>query len=234
MIWHWAIFFSALPLTACAATVSGSVVLKDTEIASVKKSGDFSGVVVYFSGTPSVAPADAPHARMLQKNKTFLPHILAIQTGTVVDFPNEDPVFHNAFSNFSGKRFDIGLYPPGTSQSVHFNRPGVVRIFCNIHPTMSAVVLVLNTPYFAVTGSDGKFSLDIPPGEYTMRVFHERATEHTLDSLTRAITVGDAPIRLGTILISESGYLPGPHKNKYGKDYPEAPNDGSYSSGVPK
>jgi hypothetical protein len=216
MIWHWAIFFSALPLTVYAATVSGSVILKDTEIASVKKSGDFSGVVVYFSTTPSVAAADASHARMLQKNKTFLPHILPIQTGTVVDFPNEDPVFHNAFSNFSGKRFDIGLYPPGTS------------------PTMSAIVLVLSTPYFAVTGTDGRFSLNVPPGEYTMQVFHERATEHTLDSLTRTITVGDAPMRFGAILISESGYLPGPHKNKYGKDYHEAPDDRSYSSGVPK
>ncbi len=234
MIWHWAIFFSALPLTAYAATVSGSVTLRDTEIASVKKSGDFSGVVVYFSGVPSVASVDAPHARMLQKNKTFLPHILPIQTGTIVDFPNEDPVFHNAFSNFSGKRFDIGLYPPGTSQSVHFNRPGVVRIFCNIHPAMSAIVLVLNTPHFAVTGADGRFSLNVPPGEYTMQVFHERATEHTLDSLTRSITVGDAPVHLGTILISESGYLPGPHKNKYGKDYHGSPDDQGYSSGVPK
>ena len=234
MIWRWAIFFSALPLTVNAAVVSGSVVLRDTQVASVRQSGDFSGVVIYFSGTPAPAASDALRSRTLQKNKTFSPHILAIQTGSVVDFPNEDPIFHNAFSNFSGKRFDIGLYPPGTSQSVHFNRPGAVRIFCNIHPSMSAIILVLDTPFFVKTGSDGKFSLDLPPAEYSVHVFHERATETTLDRLTRSITVGSAPLHLATISISESGYLPGPHKNKYGKDYRANPDDGSYSSGVPK
>ncbi len=235
MIWRWAIFFSALPYFASATTISGNVVLRDSQVAMVKQSKDFSGVVVYFVGSPpGVAAHNAPHARMLQKNKTFSPHILAIQTGSIVDFPNDDPVFHNAFSNFSGKRFDIGLYPPGTSEAVHFNRPGVVRIFCNIHPTMSAIILVVDSPYFVETGHDGRFSLDLPPGEYTMHVFHERATEHTLDSLTRTITVGDSPLHLGTLSISESGYLPGPHMNKYGREYRGAPGDEGYSSGVPK
>ena len=89
------------------------------------------------------------HARLIQKDKTFTPHVLAIETGTTVDFPNYDPIFHNAFSNFSGQLFDIGLYAPGSSRSFRFQRSGMVRIFCNIHPAMSAVILVVDTPYFA-------------------------------------------------------------------------------------
>ena len=91
-------------------------------------------------------PRPAAHAQIVQKNKKFSPHILAVTTGTTVDFPNNDPIFHNAFSNFEGKVFDIGLYPPGTSKSVRLDRPGVVRVFCNIHPTMSAIIAVLSTP----------------------------------------------------------------------------------------
>src|SRR6202044_1888521 len=106
-----------------------------------------------------------------QKGKMFMPHILPVMAGTTVDFPNLDPIFHNAFSSYSGQIFDVGLYPPGTSRSVRFTREGVVRVFCNIHSSMSAMIVVLATPYFAVTGRDGSFALpDVPPGEYTLRV----------------------------------------------------------------
>ena len=105
---------------------------------------------------PVLAPA---HATIRQKGKTFLPHILAITAGTVVDFPNDDPIFHNAFSNYNGQIFDLTLYPPGTTRSVHFTRPGVVRVFCNIHASMSAVIVVLKTPYFAVSNRDGTFAM---------------------------------------------------------------------------
>ena len=92
---------------------------------------------------------------MLQKNKTFTPHVLAITVGTMVDFPNRDFIFHNAFSNYNGETFDIGLYPPRTTKSIAFTRDGVVRVFCNIHPTMSAVIVVLKSPYFAVSDQNG-------------------------------------------------------------------------------
>ncbi len=91
---------------------------------------------------------------MLQKNKMFTPHILPIVAGTAVDFPNSDPIFHNAFSSYDGQIFDVGLYPPGSSKSVRFGRPGVVRVFCNIHPAMSAIILVLQC--IAVFRADGE------------------------------------------------------------------------------
>ena len=112
-----------------AATVSGRVELVLSHDPNVRKHPDYSGVVVWLeplSGAP-VLSVTAPHAEMIQKNKTFTPHVLAITVGTTVDFPNYDPIFHNAFSNYNGQIFDIGLYPPGTTRSIAFRREGVVR-----------------------------------------------------------------------------------------------------------
>jgi plastocyanin len=211
------------------------VEVKDSHVASVRKSGDFSGVVVWL--LPSVGAsahrADGKHARLIQKNKTFTPHVLAIETGTTVDFPNYDPIFHNAFSNFSGQLFDIGLYAPGSSRSFRFERSGTVRIFCNIHPTMSAVILVVDTPYFTVSGRAGDFEIaNVTPGEYQLKVFHERATETVLGELERKISVEAGTLTLPPIEISESGYLPAPHKNKYGKDYPRTVEDSPIYPGL--
>jgi hypothetical protein len=171
---------------------------------------------------------------MIQKNKTFSPHVLAIEAGTDVDFPNFDPIFHNAFSRYNGQPFDVGLYPPGTSRTVRFTRPGIVRVFCNIHPHMSAVIVVLNTPYFAETGKDGRFSIEAPPGVYELHVFHERATESTLAALTRALTVNSAHLDVPPIVISEAGFLPAPHKNKYDRNYPPDADDRALYPGVRK
>ena len=166
---------------------------------------------------------------MIQKDKTFTPHVLAITAGTTVDFPNYDPIFHNAFSNYDGQIFDIGLYPPGTTRSIPFRRPGVVRVFCNIHPTMSAVIVVLKSPYFAVSDKRGAVEISgVPPGSYRVHVFHERATERTLAALERNIDVGSQSVELPLISVSESGYLQPFHKNKYGLDYPPVPDSGIY------
>jgi len=231
MTWLWRIYFSAaFAGLVSGAAVSGRVVLRDSRNPNVAKRQDYSGIVVWLQPVSNVVPVRLPahHARMVQKNKTFTPHVLAIPVGTVVDFPNFDPIFHNAFSNYNGQIFDIGLYPPGTSRSVRFARPGIVRVFCNIHADMSAVIAVLNTPWFAVTGSDGNFVLpDVPAGDYSLHLFHERATAATLDSLTERIAVAGSPVALEPITISESGYLAIPHKNKYGHDYPPSP-DSSY------
>jgi plastocyanin len=224
MISRWLISFS-LVVQAFAGTVSGRVSLTDS------KSKDFSGVVVWLHPVngPPVLPRVTEHAQIVQKHKKFSPHILAVTTGTIVDFPNNDPIFHNAFSNFEGKVFDIGLYPPGTSKSVRLDRPGVVRVFCNIHPTMSAIIAVLSTPYFAISKPDGRFQIgNVPPGEYTLHVMHERATAATLDALTRRVPVHEAAVSLPVLSISESGYLPLLHKNKYGKEYPPAADDSFY------
>ena len=122
---------------------------------------DYSGVVVSLKSAPG-SPATAvqgTRATILQKDKTFSPHVLAIPVGSLVDFPNADPIFHNAFSSYSGQVFDVGLYPPGTSRSVRFTREGVVRVFCNIHSSMSAMIVVLATPYYATTRKDGSFEI---------------------------------------------------------------------------
>jgi plastocyanin len=237
MTWLWRIFFSLAPVVALtAATVSGRVELRDSKDSEVRSKLDYSGVVI--SLTPISVPTPAPvprHAKILQQNKTFIPHILAIPVGSTVDFPNLDPIFHNAFSNYSGQLFDVGLYPPKTSRSVKFTREGVVRIFCNIHSSMSAVLVVLATPYFAMTGKDGAYSIgDVPPGDYKLAVFHERASPETLNKLTRRITVENQPVSLPPIEISESGYLPIPHKNKYGKDYGPEPDDHTVYPGARK
>jgi plastocyanin len=240
MTWHWRIFsrrnctrarykhishagllLLAWSFSLAAGTVSGRVELKDSRDPSVRTKANYSGIVVSLLPTdkpPVLAPA---RATIRQKGKVFLPHILAITAGTVVDFPNDDPIFHNAFSNYNGQVFDLTLYPPGTTRSVRFTRPGVVRVFCNIHASMSAVIVVLRTPYFAVSKRDGTFSIpDVPPGDYQLSVFHERATDAALRALNQHVTVEEANLDLPRISISETGYLPVPHTNKYGQPYP--------------
>jgi plastocyanin len=214
-----------------AASVAGRVMLIDSKDATVRKKGDFSGVVLWLEG-PIGEPSPVPkgtRATMAQKDKTFLPHVLAVSVGAVVDFPNFDPIFHNAFSNYDGELFDVGLYRPGQSRSVHFTSAGVVRVFCNIHASMSAVIAVLPTPYFDTSRRDGSFEIkNVPPGEYRLRVFHERATIQTLNALSRKISVGTEPITLPTISVSESGYLVVPHMNKYGHEYQDPDDRGVY------
>lgn len=210
-----------------ATTVAGRVLLINSHDSDVNKKKDFAGVAVWLEPVNDQSMRlPRKHAEMLQKDKTFTPHILVISVGTSVDFPNSDPIFHNAFSNFEGQVFDIGLYPPGSSRSFRFDRPGIVRVFCNIHPSMSAVIVVVNTPFFTTTDDDGHFALpDVPAGTYELHFFHERATPETLASLIRTISVSQAPIELARVSISEAGYLPVAHKNKYGRDYPAGADD---------
>jgi plastocyanin len=235
MTWLSLICSSLLAVSLQAAAVSGSVELKGSRVAAVTRDKDYSGVVLSLRPVGAPAPAaPAKHATMLQKNKMFTPHILPVVAGTTIDFPNADPIFHNAFSSYSGQVFDVGLYPPGTSRSVRIQRPGLVRVFCNIHPSMSAVILVLATPYFTETARDGSFKLDVPAGTYDLDVFHERATEETLQTLSRRVIVGPDAVHLDKLEISEAGYLMAPHKNKYGKDYDPPPDDRIFYPGAPQ
>ncbi|HYL34914.1 MAG TPA: methylamine utilization protein [Bryobacteraceae bacterium] len=219
-----------------AATVSGRVELVRSHDPNVRKHQDYSGVVVWLeplSGKP-LSAVKLRHAEMLQKDKTFSPHVLAITVGTTVDFPNDDPIFHNAFSNYDGQIFDIGLYPPGTSRSILFRREGLVRVFCNIHPAMSAVIVVLKSPYFSISSKSGALEIqEVPLGSYRLHVFHERATEQTLAALVRTIEVSEPQVQLPPISVSESGYLQPPHKNKYGKDYEPVTDSGTYPGKTP-
>lgn len=224
--------------TALVASVTGSVELTDQRTAAARKHKDYSGVVVWLEplNTRTRIATPAPRrAEMVQKDKKFSPHVLAIPVGSQVDFPNFDPIFHNAFSKFNGQPFDVGLYPPGTSKSITFGRPGVVRVFCNIHQTMSAVIVVVRTPWYAITNAKGAFTIDdVPPGEYRLHIFHERASADLLKSLERTVTVEGASQTLPLLGISEAGYLPAPHKNKFDADYPPQADDHSYYPGVKK
>jgi plastocyanin len=161
-----------------------------------------------------------PRVKILQHGKRFEPHLLVVPVGTVVEFPNLDPFFHNVFSMFDGKRFDLGLYEAGTSRSVPFSTPGVCYIFCNIHPDMSAVVVVVDTPYFAITNRAGEFVVpNVPAGRYTLSVWHDRYKPERAGAFPRGVVVSAANPSLGGIRLIESEQMMVPHKNKYGHDY---------------
>ena len=179
-------------------------------------------------GDPTVVPP--MHAVLQQKNKAFEPHLLVVTKGSTVDFPNRDPWFHNVFSLFNGKRFDLGLYEAGTSRTVHFDREGVSYIFCNIHPEMSAVVVVLSSQYFAVPNKQGDFAIaSVPPGRDMLHVWNENALPATLQALSHEVMVSDTSHSLGLIHVRVTPATTAPHKNKYGQDYePPSPNNPIY------
>ncbi len=179
-------------------------------------------------GPPEPKPA---HEVLRQKNKAFEPHLLVITRGSTVDFPNLDPWFHNVFSLFNGKKFDLGLYEAGTTRTVHFDRDGISYIFCNIHPEMSAVVLVVSSPYYKTVSKNGEFAITgVPPGRYTLHVWSENSLPETLAALSREVELNGTTHSVGTIRVREVDTAKARHKNKYGQDYePPSPSNPIYS-----
>ena len=136
--------------------------------------------VVYLDPAPRAAfdARDEPRARLDQRNETFIPYVLAIVAGTTVDFPNNDRTYHNVFSLSKTRTFDLGRYAAGRSKSVRFDKPGIVRVFCDIHSHMSAYILVFSHRYFAVTDEEGRYRIDnVPPGAYTLVAWNDSVTE---------------------------------------------------------
>jgi plastocyanin len=132
--------------------------------------------VVYLESAPRGAfeQTEGGHAVMDQHNETFAPHVLAITTGTTVDFPNSDRIYHNVFSLSKTKSFDLGRYAAGHARSVTFDRPGIVRVFCDIHSHMNAFILVFSHPFFALTDNEGRYRIDnVPPGTYNVIAWNE-------------------------------------------------------------
>jgi plastocyanin len=132
--------------------------------------------VVYLETAPRAAfdQRDEPRPKLDQRNETFVPHVMAIVAGTTVDFPNNDETYHNVFSLSSTKPFDLGRYAAGRSKAVRFDRPGIVRVFCDIHSHMSAFILVFAHRHFAVTDDEGRYRIDnVPPGTYTVVAWNE-------------------------------------------------------------
>jgi plastocyanin len=184
---------------------------------------DASAAVIWL--TPITGPAISPQQKpseipkLTQHNKSFQPSLVVIPVGGKVEFPNRDPFFHNVFSLFEGKRFDLGLYEGGTTRFVQFDKPGISFIFCNIHAQMSAVIIALDTPYYAVSDAHGDLNIAaVPPGRYNVQVFHTSVAPDALHALTREITVAPGDASIGTFTLAESD-LEVAHKNKYGRDY---------------
>lgn len=141
--------------------------------------------VVWLESHGNVPLSRSPPAVLDQRNLTFEPRVLAVRIGTTVEFPNNDRVFHNVFSFHNAKRFDLGMYPVGTSKRVTFDREGLSRVFCNIHPGMAAYVMVVDSPYFAVSDRQGGFSIpSVPSGDYTYHAWRAGA-----DIITGSATV---------------------------------------------
>jgi len=156
--------------------------------------------------------------QLAQKNKEFHPRLLVVPVGSIVDFPNQDPFFHNVFSLFNGRRFDLGLYESGTSRSVHFDRAGVSFIFCNIHPEMSAVVVSLPTPYFATSTADGTLVIHgVEPGTYNMHLWAVGNSDKLTSEPVRRATIEGGNTDLGTFTVETTPQVS--HKNKFGEDY---------------
>ena len=149
---------------------------------SVYEPADRRRAVVYFESAPQPAFEEGAeaHATMRQENETFVPHVLAIRVGTVVDFPNSDPFFHNVFSLSKTRRFDLGRYAKGHSKGVRFDEPGIVRVFCDIHSHMSAFILVFAHRFFAVTDDQGRYRIErVPPGTYTVSAWYEGVAQQS-------------------------------------------------------
>ena|SRR5690349_19231909 len=214
-------FATAAGLWGQSLTVTGRVELSNDARTS---KGDPSDAVVWL--TPLTDPSgirSAPgqnHVRLVQKNKSFSPHVLVVPVGAPVEFPNRDPFFHNVFSLFEGKRFDLGLYEAGSTRTVVFDRPGISYIFCNIHAEMSAVVVALRTPYYGISDRQGVISIpNLLPGRYELQVWDERALPEDLRALTRNLEISETFHSLGILQISRHRSVLQSHKNKYGQDY---------------
>ena len=156
--------------------------------------------IVYLESAPAGAFEDrsAGRARMTQRNETFVPHVLAIRAGMTVDFPNEDQTYHNVFSLSKTQRFDLGRYAAGQSKPVRFDRPGIVRVFCDIHSHMSAFILVFSHRFFDTTNPDGRYEIaGIPPGNYTIMAWNDGAVR---DSRFVTVPQPGGPIEVDFVL----------------------------------
>lgn len=241
MMRHWLICFSigtGVLLCADTATVSGVVEVTSAPHSAREHGRHLSDIVVWLEPADgALTPGTSlPRAQMLQKDKMFHPHVLPIQVGTAVEFPNADPIFHNAFSNYDGQLFDVALYPPGASRTVMFRKAGVARVFCNIHPSMSAIILVLKTSLFARVEPDGRYRIpNVPAGRYQVYFYDEWAANGNRPVVELTVGGNAVEVSVPELRISETSYatLP-PHKNKYGQDYPSGANTYGSEPGPPK
>lgn len=205
-----------------AFTVSGQI--RVVEEKSDKAARDSSGVAVWLVPLENVEPARLDTTkqtfRMVQRDKQFHPHLLIVPIGSTVRFPNLDPWFHNVFSLYRGKRFDLGLYEAGSEKAVRFDRLGPSYIFCNIHPEMMAVVLTVDTTFYALSDKEGHWSVaGVPAGRYRLHVWDENATPAALKGVERDIEVGQGGTSVAAITVPVTPHEWSHHPNLYGRPY---------------
>jgi hypothetical protein len=203
------------PAAGAAAELTGTVTVTGPPGRPVQQGGS----VVWIPGVDG-SRARGPYD-MVSREKRFDPHVLAVPRHTTVSFPNADSIYHNVFSLSPGNAFDLGLYRKGAARSVVFANPGLVRVYCNIHPEMTAYVVVVEGSALAVTAADGSYAIaGVPPGRHTVRVWSEVAGE------TSAVVdfVGGGAARWD-VTLDGTRYRPLPHANKHGKAYPPATKD---------
>lgn len=180
-----------------------------------KPSPDLGSAVVSLEGTAGGAGSPAT-VEIAINDKAFVPRVVVVPVGSIVRFPNHDPFDHNVFSANEPDPFDLGQYGRGDARQRTFARPGLVRVFCNVHPRMVAFVQVMASSYYTQPAADGSFTIDdVPAGQYTLYVWHERSPE-----ATQALAVGPAGVAGLDVTLDARGFRWVPHKNKYGKDYP--------------
>lgn len=208
--------FVLLTASSVGAQVSGRVVVVGTDEVERRVITD---VLVFLSGVEGVSaprPEGAAQrkATIESRDKNFTPRVAAIPRGATISFPNRDDIMHNVFSLSRGNRFDLGLYKSGAHKDFQFENPGLVRIYCNIHPQMSAFVHVMDNPYYTWAKSDGSFRIEgVPAGSYSLNVWNERA------ELDRPIVVTETGASDLLIELDVSRYQTRPHLNKFGKPY---------------
>lgn len=227
LICSLAILLRTLALSAQSVDVTAHV--KVTRVRSEGRSSQRSSADVVIWLTPKENPPQPRPQQsytLAQKDKQFIPHILVVRTGSSVDFPNLDPFYHNVFSLFNGKRFDLGLYEAHTHRAVLFDRDGVSYIFCNIHPDMGAVVIALSTPYFGISTRDGNLKISgVPTGSYRLNIWAENVSVDRLNVLSRQVDISPSNADLGTFELQASGNIMTEHQNKFGESYPPVPKD---------
>jgi plastocyanin len=175
------------------------------------------GQAVIWLATRTRIPVPAGRSEIGTAEKQFSPHVLVVPLGSTVTFPNHDPFNHNVFSLSEENPFDLGMYGRGETRSVTFDRAGVVRIYCNVHPQMSALVVVRDNPYYSQPSSDGSFTItDVPAGKYVLHAWHERSPETRREIVVPAGGIGSLELELDA-----RGYKFKPHLNKFGRPYPQ-------------
>lgn len=176
--------------------------------------------IVFAEPLEGGAPIRPVRSKLLQRNKSFVPQVLAVPVGSTIDFTNEDLIFHNVFSLSPPTPFDLGLYRAGATKSRVFSEPAAYRVFCNIHPQMTAALLVLPTSFLTEADAAGNYRLDLPPGRYRITAWSERSRPATAE-----FSVSGATTTPPELTLDESQFVELPHKNKFGQDYPKSAYD---------